>query len=85
MDRAPGTEPESVILWALRLFGLARPKQQPSPPSVRMISLYALSAALGLALVLTAHAVGFLLLGPCAGVALASWRHRRRASHSDSD
>jgi hypothetical protein len=80
MDRARETEHESAILWALRFLGLARPRQQPPPPSVRLISLYTLGAVLGLALVLIGHTVGFLLLGPCAGVALASSWQRRRTS-----
>lgn len=83
MDHAPGTERESALLWALRLFGLARPKQPPPPPSIRVISLYALAAVLGLVLLAAGDMAGFVLLVPSAVMALKSWRNRRSASASD--
>jgi hypothetical protein len=74
MDRAPGPARESALHWALRLFGLAGPRR-PTQVTTPLISLYAVVSVLGLALLLTGHAIGIVLLGAVGGAALGiAWR-----------
>src|SRR5262249_4929562 len=62
-------------------LALSGPSDHPAP-RVRLIALYARAAVLGLVLVLGRYEVGWLLLGPCAGLALASWWQRQRRLRS---